>query len=219
MKMRPEGNERILTSRGALTRQRIVDVAAALIYARGVECTCLDDVCRGAEVSKSQLYHYFVDKDALTREIITTQSQRSLAAQTPLIDGIESLADFRNWASTFLALYKSAGGTGGCPLGSLASELANRSEPARVLLVAAFEAWTSRLARGFERMRMSGELEPRTNSEYLAQAVFAALQGGLLLTKTAKNEAPLESAITMAITYVEHYRSRVTDQARLISND
>lgn len=206
MKNQSGTHERPLTSRGVLTRRRIVDVAAALVYVNGVEATSLDDVCRGAEVSKSQLYHYFTDKDALTREIITTQSERNLAAQKPQIDEFESLQGFRSWAKNFLSQYQKTGGTGGCPLGSLASELANRSEPARVLLVAGFEAWTSRFERGFERMRASGELGSDANCEELAQAVFAAIQGGLLLAKTTRSVAPLKAALAMAVAHVEHYR-------------
>ena len=158
-------------------------------------------------MSKSQLYHYFADKDALTHEIIRTQSERNLAAQMPLIDEIKSITDFRHWANTFLDIYISAGGTGGCPLGSLASELAARSEPARELLMAGFREWTSRLARGFEKMQMSGELDSACHPDELSEAVFAALQGGLLLTKTFKNPAPLKAALKMAIKYVESYRS------------
>ncbi len=59
---------RPLTRRGAATRKRIVDAAANLTYAHGVDRTSLDDVMAESGVSKSQLYHYFADKDALVRK-------------------------------------------------------------------------------------------------------------------------------------------------------
>ena len=52
---------RSLTARGAATRARIVEAAADLIYARGVEQTSLDEVMATSGVSKSQLYHYFAE--------------------------------------------------------------------------------------------------------------------------------------------------------------
>ena len=47
-----------LTPKGARTRARIVEEAAALIHERGVAGTTLDDVKVAAEVGSSQMYHY-----------------------------------------------------------------------------------------------------------------------------------------------------------------
>jgi AcrR family transcriptional regulator len=65
-----------LTARGAATRSRIVEAAADLICAHGVERTSLDDVMAASGVSKSQPYHYFADKDALVLEVIAGQTER-----------------------------------------------------------------------------------------------------------------------------------------------
>jgi AcrR family transcriptional regulator len=46
-----------LTPKGARTRARRVEEAAALIHERGVAATTLEDVKVAAEVSGSQLYH------------------------------------------------------------------------------------------------------------------------------------------------------------------
>src|SRR5260370_1133564 len=48
-----------LTPKGARTRARIVEEAAALIHERGVAGTTLEDVKVAAEGSRSQMYHYF----------------------------------------------------------------------------------------------------------------------------------------------------------------
>ncbi|MGV7852690.1 TetR/AcrR family transcriptional regulator, partial [Mycobacterium kansasii] len=60
-----------LTARGAATRARIVAAAASLVQEHGVAGTSLDDVMAVTATSKSQLYHYFANKDALIREVIT----------------------------------------------------------------------------------------------------------------------------------------------------
>src|SRR6201986_860779 len=59
-----------LTPKGASTRARIVEEAAALIHERGVAGTTLEDVKAAADVSGSQLYHYFPDKDELVQAVI-----------------------------------------------------------------------------------------------------------------------------------------------------
>ena len=83
MKRPPAGEQKTYTPRGASTRQRIVDATASLAYTKGIEGTSLDDVRAAAGVSKSQLYHYFADKDALVREVISAQTARVLGAQRP----------------------------------------------------------------------------------------------------------------------------------------
>ncbi|HET7490313.1 MAG TPA: TetR/AcrR family transcriptional regulator, partial [Bradyrhizobium sp.] len=112
-----------LTARGAATRSRIVEAAADLIYAHGVERTSLDDVMAVSGVSKSQLYHYFADKSALVLEVIAKQTERILDAQRPELAALDSLPSLKAWRNAFVRLNKAAGGRG-CPLGSLASELA-----------------------------------------------------------------------------------------------
>lgn len=190
-----------LTARGALTRERIVEVTAKLIYERGADATSLEEVCEAGAVSKSQLYHYFEDKGALVREVIALQTERILAAQSPPIDEVDSMDALRRWAKTVEDLHRATGG-GGCPLGSLASELAHRSDAARTLLQEGFVAWTDRLARGFERMKSRGGLDVDASPRELAVAVVAAVEGGLLLAKTARSPAPLKSALDMAVRYV-----------------
>ena len=59
-----------LTPKGERTRTRIVEAAARLIHERSVAGTTLEDVKAAAEVSGSQLYHYFPDKDNLVQAVI-----------------------------------------------------------------------------------------------------------------------------------------------------
>src|SRR6201981_3784801 len=119
---------RSLTARGAATRARIVEAAADLIYAHGVEQTSLDDVMAASGVSKSQLYHYFADKDALVLDVIARQTERVLDAQRPHLGALDSLPALKAWRDAIVRPNKAAQGRG-CPLGSLACDIDNVSEP------------------------------------------------------------------------------------------
>ena len=194
---------RALTARGAATRARIVEAAADLIYAQGVERTSLDDVMAASGVSKSQLYHYFTDKDALVLEVIARQTERVLAAQEPHLAAMDSLPALKAWRNALVRLNKATQGRG-CPLGSLASELANDSEPARKRIADSFSVWRERIETGLARMRERGELVASANPRDLALALLSALEGGLLLTKTTRSNRPLEISLDMAIDHVAH---------------
>ncbi|MBS0521061.1 MAG: TetR/AcrR family transcriptional regulator [Proteobacteria bacterium] len=197
-------SSRPLTARGAATRARIVEAAADLIYGHGVERTSLDDVMAAAGVSKSQLYHYFADKDALVLEVITLQTERAMGAQQPHLGALDSLPALRSWRDAIVRLNKVAR-IRGCPLGSLASELANDSEEARKRLAASFGMWSDSIERGLAAMRARGTLAPSADPHELAVAVLGAVQGGLLLAKTTRTNRPLELALDMAIDHVARH--------------
>jgi TetR/AcrR family transcriptional regulator, transcriptional repressor for nem operon len=193
---------RAATPRGAATRARIVEAAANLVYARGASGTSLDDIMEATSTSKSQLYHYFADKNALMRAVIEFQTGRVMGVQAASLEGVDSLAGLRGWRDAIVKINNAAGGVGGCPLGSLASELADRSESARALLAHGFELWESYLVTGLQAMRDSGKLKREANPADLAAATIAALQGGLLLAQTTRTSRPLELALDMAIDHI-----------------
>jgi AcrR family transcriptional regulator len=199
-----------LTPRGAATRQRIVSAAADLIYVRGVSNTSLDDVIEASGTGKSQLYHYFEDKDALVEAVVAEQVERVLAFHRPLLHRFESMRALTRWRDAVVVGNRTRGVQHGCPLGSLASELADRSEPIRARLAEGFAVWESLLAAGLTRMRDKGELASDVDPAEMASAIMTALQGGLLLARTARDPAPLEIALDMALS---HVRARTTTDA------
>jgi len=196
------------TARGDATRARIVQAAAELVAARGVAGTTLDDVMEGSGTSKSQIYHYFADKEALMCAVVKAQADRVLGMQASCLSDIRSLEDLRQWRNQIVKLNRAARGVGGCPIGSLASALADRSEPARELLAGSFRRWESQLASALEAMQERGALSPRARPADLATAVVSALQGGLLLAQTTRSTRPLELALDMALDHVSAHSAR-----------
>ena len=197
-----------LTTRGAATRARIVAGAAELMYARGVAGTSLDDIMAATNTSKSQLYHYFTGKDDLVLDVIRSQLEQVIAGQGVPLRELRSWAGLHRWRDHVVAMTQATSGVGGCRLGSLASELADRSEPARQVLAGCFAEWEGHLSQGFSAMQDEGELSADADPEALATAVMAALQGGLLLSQTARGAQPLELSMNMALDHVGKHRTK-----------
>lgn len=186
----------------------MVEAAAKLVAARGVAGTTLDDVMEASKTSKSQIYHYFADKEALMCAVVKAQSDRVLGFQATCLSGIESVEDLRQWRNQIVKLNRATRGVGGCPIGSLASALADRSEAARELLAGSFRRWEAQLAAGLEAMQNRGTLSPRAQPADLATAIVSALQGGLLLAQTTRSTRPLELALDMALDHVFAHSAR-----------
>ncbi len=197
-----------LTARGRATRERILAAAAALIHRDGVTGTSLDDVRAATGASKSQLYHYFRDKSALVNEVIERQVELVLAAQEPALSAADSMAGLRRWRDRVVEI-NTRPEAHGCPLGRLAGELAETDPAARAALAAGFLRWQQRLAAGLTAMHQRGELDG--DPDTLAEALLAALQGGILLARTSGSVASLEAALDLAI---DGIRGHLTDGQR-----
>jgi TetR/AcrR family transcriptional regulator, transcriptional repressor for nem operon len=85
------------------------------------------------------------------------------------------------------------------PIGSLAGQLAERDEGARLQLVDGFDRWEAAIRDGLETMAVRGELRPDADPAVLAQRTLAAIQGGLLLTQVRRDPAQLRSALDGAL--------------------
>jgi AcrR family transcriptional regulator len=196
--MKESKSNKRLTARGAATRRRIVSAAADLALTRGVGETSLDDVMAACGASKSQLYHYFADKDALLREAAGLQAERVLAAHEPLLEALDSLLAMRRWRDAVIALNRRTG----CPLGALAYQLPSGAKDARAAVEDGFEIWRRRIETGLVRMQARGELAADVAPADIALAVLGAVQGGLLLSRSAKSDRPLELAFDMALAHI-----------------
>ena len=196
---------RRLTARGAVTRDRIVRAAADLMHATGVAGTTIDQVVEASGTSKSQLYHYFEDKDALVTAVIKMQAARVMERQEPHLEQLSSLQGLRRWRDAVVRFVDERHGAYGCEIGSLASELTDRSEPARILINATFRTWESYLAAGIRRMQERGELDDSADPAELATGIMAAYQGGYLLSQAARSAQPIALALELAIRNLEAF--------------
>ncbi len=194
---------RDLTPKGQATRSRILDAAARLMYDQGVAATSIDEVKVAAAVSSSQLYHYFADKHSLVTAVIVRQTELVLGFQEPLLLAVEDLATLRAWRDAIVGVVTARGGTGGCPLGSLASELSDRDDGHRDALIEGFDRWEKAICAGLRRMRDQGLVATSTTPDELALALLAAVQGGLLLSQLRRSPAPMRAAIDAVIAGIE----------------
>jgi TetR/AcrR family transcriptional regulator, transcriptional repressor for nem operon len=205
----------MVTPKGRATRDRIVAAAATLMNSRGVAGTSTEDVQVAADVSASQIYHYFTDKRSLTRAVIEYQTDTIVGTQEALLARLDDLDALRAWAEFIAAFQRNGGYRGGCPLGTLASELAENDTDAREDLAASYRRWQRAIRTGLAAMADRGEFLPGTDIDRLATALLTTLQGGLLLTKTLRDGEPLETALS---TMIDHIGSFTTPGTRRSSD-
>jgi TetR/AcrR family transcriptional regulator, transcriptional repressor for nem operon len=201
--------ERRITRRGRETRQRIISAAAALMFEHGVAETTLEDIRAAAEVSGSQVYHYFADKQALVRAVIDYQTDAVLDSQTDHLDALDTVSGLRAWRDFIVEHQRQLQCRGGCPIGALGAEVAESDAEARVAVAGGFRRWEDRIRDGLRTMQTRGDLPRSVDADDLALALLAALQGGLLLTQIRRDTKPLEVALDAMLERIETLRMAV----------
>lgn len=191
-----------LTSRGRITRNRIVHAACDLMYARGINATTLDDVRDASGTSKSQLYQYFANKDELIIGVVDEYSARILDREESFLSGVSTLSGLERWATALVKSKEALHGAYGCVIGSFAMELADQNEDARNRLQDTFEQWQQHI--GDALRRIAGPDADLDDADYtrLAVAVLAATQGGYILAQAAHDVALMRIAMDMALAHV-----------------
>jgi AcrR family transcriptional regulator len=208
-----------LTAKGQRTRQRIVAAAAELIFERGVAGTTIEDVQAAAGVSASQLYHYFSSKNDLVRAVIQYQEQGVVGAQERALAHLDTLDGLRAWADAVVDVQRQMHCRGGCPIGSLGSELAETDPEARFEVAASFERWSGAIRDGLRSMQAHGRLSAAASPDDLAVAVLAALQGGFLLGQVQRSIRPLRTALDAMLALIATYAASPTSLCGLQAQD
>lgn len=203
------------TRKGLATRARIVDVAARIMFERGVANTSIDQVRRAAGVGGSQISHYFRDKRELTRHVVAARrNDVRVFHRQPRLAALDSLDALQAWADAAVAAIDAVYRVGGCVYGSLAGELIDADDEIHDDLSAGYDEWIGLFEAGLAAMRDRGDLRPEADPRHLAVSLVVAHQGGAMLTHATGDEAPLRTAVNAAVDYVRSFATGRTAPTR-----
>jgi TetR/AcrR family transcriptional repressor of nem operon len=197
-----------LTTKGRATRERIVAAASDLMLQNGVARTTIEDIQEAAAISTSQMYHYFADKNDLVSAVIDFQTDQVLGAQQLGLDRIECVQDLYRWRDIMVDTVRGLGGAGGCPIGSMASELSECDPVARARLAKSFAQWENMIHDGLVTVAARSKLAEGTDIDQIALAMLAGIQGGLLLSQVRRDTAPLAAAVDTMIEHLKRLGAR-----------
>jgi AcrR family transcriptional regulator len=193
------------SGKGALTRKRILDAAADLFHAQGINATSVGDVLRASATGKGQFYQHFESRDAL---VVAVFERYRAMLRAGVVRPIESWDGVREWMEMHLRAQKSAAFLRGCPLGTAAYALQSDQDDLRAELKQIFDDMRANLVNFFRQERREGRLADRAEPRSLAAFAVACVQGGMLLDLVDRGPRPARAAIDEAYA---HLRSFVTD--------
>jgi len=174
------------------------------MHLRGVNATTVDEILEAAGVGKGQFYHYFESRAELEAAVLEFHVSSQPEVRSSEAPGTWEEVDA--WFDALYGLHEMHDFQGGCPLGAMASEVADRDAELRSRLDEAFRLKARYLARGLRALQERGELEASADPDALAEFVIAAAQGGLVLARTRQSGEPFRNALEHARGHLEAYR-------------
>lgn len=176
------------------TKRRIIEAGAELIHQRGYNNTGLKDILRAADVPKGSFYFYFDNKEAFGIEMMDHYSVQFQAMMENVlqIEDLSPLGKLRAIFDSFQGYFESQGYTRGCPVGNLAQEMSDLSEPFRARLMQSLDGMTVLFSNILDKAKAAGEIPEDIDSTEAAIFIIEAWHGALVRMKATKDGQPLE---------------------------
>lgn len=171
------------------TRERIVDAAAELLRERGYAGTGLKAISTNAPAPFGSLYHFFPRGKEELAAAALRHSARGYALQVDAVlneAGDDVVAAVRLGFDRAAELLVETDYADACPIATVALEVASTNESLREVTASIFEGWL----RGLEARFAAGGLDA-AGARAFATLFLAALEGGFLLSRSARDPAPM----------------------------
>ena len=169
------------------SRNRIIRAAAKLLRRQGYAATGWRQVISESGAPwGSQAHHFPGGKQQLASEAIAVAGTTYEAMLRGALSSAHPAETVGVWAELAAAQLEASGWVDGCPVATVALEEAARSEVLAVACHDALSGWRAELARSFSAHGVEA-----SEADSLATLVLAAIEGGLLLSRAARNQGPL----------------------------
>lgn len=171
------------------TRDRLLRAGERLFRAQGYSGTGLKQLASEAEAPWSSMYHFFPEgKEQLAEQAIRyggeLYARMIRQCFTAYPDPREAIAAMFAGEAKIL---RSSGFRNGCPVASVALDVASTIEKVRKPCAEVFGSWIEALAEG---IAASGT--PEEAATDLATYILASLEGAIILSRTSRSVQPLE---------------------------
>jgi TetR/AcrR family transcriptional repressor of nem operon len=183
------------------TRDQIVEAADELFYRRGFEHTSFADIARAVKISRGNFYYHFKSKD----EILDATIERRLTKTRAMLDrweieGAGPAERIRSFIN-ILVINRPDIERYGCPVGTLCTELAKLSHPARGEANELFVSFRLWLRRQFTL------LGRRKDADLLAMHLLARTQGAATMAACLQDKKAIDQEIRLMHEWLEQFSS------------
>ena len=189
--------------KGEATRREIIEKAAPIFNQKGFEGASLSALMKATGLEKGGIYRHFESKEQLAAEAFDyawkTAMDRRLADTEKIQNSLDRLKQIvRNFREKREGLVP-----GGCPLLNTAIDSDDGNPILRARARRALQSWLDQIETIVLSGKKNGEVRADVDGKELASLVVSALEGGLMLRRLQKNDAPLAAVCRHLEEYFE----------------
>jgi TetR/AcrR family transcriptional repressor of lmrAB and yxaGH operons len=177
--------------KGDETRARLIEATRTLVEAHGYFGTGLNQILAESGAPRGSMYFHFPEgKDALVGAALASAGQeidqlvRDLDEVAPT-----ALSLVQHLIDALAERMESSHYTKGCPLATVALEVAASHDALQAICAGAYLGWQQILA-----VRLVAEGRSVARADQTASAVLALIEGALLLSRARRTRIPMQQA-------------------------
>ena len=174
----------------ATTRDRIIVATNELFRRHGYNATSLSQISNASGATVGSIYHFFPGgKEALGVAVIdSTGAVYRELFESFATDPADPVGAFHAFFTGAARVLEESDYIDPCPIGTIAREVANTSEPLRLAAERAFDSWMT----SARHCLTDAGIDP-DEAANLATAFVINVEGAFVLCRTLRTTAPLDA--------------------------
>lgn len=176
------------------TREGLLDCGLQLFLKHGYNANGIKAIVDAAGVPKGSFYYFFPGgKEAFVLEVLSLYLTRAADHRAHFfrVDSPDPLLELRRYFEALTSDFTQKGFLEGCLLGNLSAEVADHSEPLRLLVQEGLARWEDDVAEVLTRARELNQLSSSLDIPRLARFMVQSWEGALIKMKAARAVQPL----------------------------
>ncbi|HTI91905.1 MAG TPA: TetR/AcrR family transcriptional regulator [Puia sp.] len=184
-----------MATKAERTKQFILEKAAPIFNAKGIEGTNIDDVLAATKLTKGSIYSHFVNKEDLALQTtdyllkkISTATFQAISKGKTAREKIHAYLDFnKDPLNTYFE--------GGCPLFNSAVEADDNQAVVKQQVAGIFRNTKDTLTKVLVNGIRDGELSKALDAASFAFKLFAAVEGATVMCRVMNDIKPMRDLI------------------------
>jgi TetR/AcrR family transcriptional repressor of nem operon len=197
------------TQRGEDRREKILQVAEAIILQKGFSATSIEDIMLGAHITKGGFFYHFPGKIELARALV----ERYLEEDDRLFNGLAQRAaeltedPLQQWLLFLNLLAETMANLEdlhpGCLVASFTYESELLDEDVKALIAEGMLRWREFFRRRLESAAAAHAMDHSVSLDELADLLSSIIEGGIIVSRVFRDKMVLPQHIRQYRNYIK----------------
>ena len=184
-----------MATKGDITREKILEAARYLFNTKGFGATSINDLVDASGLQKGSIYFHFPGKDAIGLTVLEEARNSFMDFLSDSLTGDSPGICLENFFRSVMEKHLATGFVGGCIFGNTALEMGDSDKKYTEIIDQVFDQWIGKIEKLVVAAQKKGEIRDDITGNALARNIVAVIEGGIMMSRVKKDEAPLRECL------------------------